>query len=82
MLHGSLDGKGVWGRMDTCKRMAESLSCSSETITTLLINYIPIQNKKLKKRKETLSFRDLAVLHVGLFYILSHTSNASLSWSS
>ena len=38
-----------WGRMEM--HMAESLSCSSETITTLLISYTPIQNKVLKKRK-------------------------------
>ena len=42
---GSLDGRGVWGRMGTCICMAESLHCSSETTTTLLINYILIQNK-------------------------------------
>ena len=29
--------------------MAESLSCSSETITTMLISYTLIQNKKFKK---------------------------------
>ena len=51
MLCGSLDRKGIWGRMDTCKCMAESQSYSSETITTLLISYTPIQNKKEKKRK-------------------------------
>ena len=33
--------------MDTC--MAESLNCSSETVTTLLIGCTPMQNKKLKK---------------------------------
>ena len=33
MLCGSLDGKGVWGRMDTCTCMAEFLHCSPETIT-------------------------------------------------
>ena len=32
-----LDGRGVWGRMDTCICMAESLRPSPETITTLLI---------------------------------------------
>ena len=51
MLCGSLDGRGVWGRMDTCIFMAESLHCSPETITALLIDYTPIQNKKLKKKK-------------------------------
>ena len=30
--------------------MAESLPCSPETITTLLISYTPIQHKKFKKR--------------------------------
>ena len=34
LLCGSLDGTGVWGRTDTCICMAESLLCSSETITT------------------------------------------------
>ena len=48
MLCGSLDGRGVWGRMDTCICVAESLHCSPETVTTLLISYTPIQNKKLK----------------------------------
>ena len=42
MLCGSLDGKGVWGRMYTCKCMAESLCCPPETIATLLISYTPI----------------------------------------
>ena len=42
---------GVWWRMDTCICMAESLCYPPETITTLLIGYNPIQNKKLKKKK-------------------------------
>ena len=48
MLCGSLDGRGVWERMDTCICMAESLSCSPETTTTLLIGYTPVQNKTFK----------------------------------
>ena len=44
---------GVWGRMDTCVRMAESLCCSPETVTTLLIGYTPIQNKVKKKQNKT-----------------------------
>ena len=36
--------------MDTCICMAESLHCSHETITALLIIYTPIGNKKLKKK--------------------------------
>ena len=44
MLCGSLDGKGVWERMDMCICMVEFLPCSPETITKLLISYTPIQN--------------------------------------
>ena len=33
-----------------CIHMAESLHCSPETITTLLIGYTPIQNNKLNKK--------------------------------
>ena len=42
--------------MDTRIWMAESLHCSPETTTTLLDDYIPIQNKKFKvwgKKKKT-----------------------------
>ena len=42
MLWGNLDGRGVWGRMDTRVCMAESLCCPSETITTLSVGYTPI----------------------------------------
>ena len=37
-LCGSLDGRGVWGRMDTCIYTTESLCCAGETITMLLIH--------------------------------------------
>ena len=46
MLCGSLDGRGVRGRMDTCIYMAESLCCPPEIITTFLAGYTPVQNKK------------------------------------
>ena len=42
LLHGSLEGKGVWGRMDTCLCTAESVWCPPEIITTLLVGYSPI----------------------------------------
>ena len=57
MLHGSLDRRGVWGRMDTHICMAESLRSSPETITTLLTGYTPIQNKKFKKNKNNKFFK-------------------------
>ena len=40
MFCGSLDGRGVWGRIYTCI-LAESLCCAPSTITTLSA----IQNK-------------------------------------
>ena len=49
MLCGILDGREVWGRMDTCICMAESLCCSPETITTLLIGILQYKIKSLKK---------------------------------
>ena len=51
MSRGSLDGSGVWGRIDTCICAAESLCRSPETITILLISYTPIQNKKFNIKK-------------------------------
>ena len=37
MLYGSLDGRGVWGRVDTSICMAESLCCPPVTITLLIV---------------------------------------------
>ena len=48
MLGGSLDGRRICGRLNTCICVAESL-CSSPETKTLLISYTPIQYKKLKK---------------------------------
>ena len=39
MLCGSLDGKRVWGRMDSYIHMAESVCCPPEIITALLIGH-------------------------------------------
>ena len=49
MLCGSLDGRGVWGQTDTRICTAESLCCSPETGTTLLVGYTAIQNKRALK---------------------------------
>ena len=52
MLCANLDGRGVWGRMDTCTRMAESLLCSPETIMTQFSNWLyPNIKAKIKKKK-------------------------------
>ena len=44
-----MDGRGVWGRMETCICLAESLSCSLEIIATLLIGYTLILFLKIKR---------------------------------
>ena len=51
MLCGSLDGRGVWGRMDTCIGMTDSLCCSPETISILFVNWL-YSNIKLKALKK------------------------------
>ena len=48
---------GDWRRMNTCIHMTESLHCSPETVTTLLIGYNQIQNKNLKIKIKNASFR-------------------------
>ena len=52
MLCGSLDRRGVWGRMDTRICTAKSINCSHITIKTLYIGYIPKQKKKSIKKKK------------------------------
>jgi len=50
--HGSLDGTGVWGRMDACVWMTEYLQFSPETITVLCVKHLyPNKDKKFKVRK-------------------------------
>ena len=39
MICASLNGRGIWERMYTCIRMAESLCFSPETTTTVLTGY-------------------------------------------
>ena len=53
---GSLDGRGVWGRMDTRVCTAEPLGCPPETITTWLTDYSPIQNINFFQKKKPLCF--------------------------
>ena len=57
MLCSSLDGRGVWGRMDTCICMAESLCCPPETIITLLIGYTRISEKAMAPHSRTLAWK-------------------------
>ena len=49
VLCGGLGGRKVWGRMDTCVCMAESLWCSPKTATISLVSYTPYKIKSWKK---------------------------------
>ena len=51
MLRDSLGRRGVWERLDTWICRVESLPCSPETITTLLISYGSTQNKEFFKKE-------------------------------
>ena len=42
MLCSNLDGREVWGSVDTCLCMVDFLCCPPETITILLIGYTPV----------------------------------------
>ena len=55
-------GRGVWGRVDACICMAESLRCSSETITTLFVNqsYLNTKQKVKKKKKKHIEHNTLS----------------------
>ena len=59
MLCGSLDGREVWGRMDECICMAESLCCALEMIATLLVGYVVqfLHNAQLFANLWTIAFQ-------------------------
>ena len=63
--------------MDTCLCVTEPLYCTLETVTTLLIIYTPMQNKKFKKNFQAYSMKssawDVEVLSwaKGLFWLVA-----------
>ena len=84
MLCGSLDGRGVWERLDTWICMAEPRHCSPENIT-LLIGYTPIQNKHFFLIVQVLIqvHRSIAVLMDAAEVLYSVTQNITrfvLKW--
>ena len=73
MLFGSLDGRGVWGRVNTCICMIESLYCPPATITTLLIGYTPMQKKKKKLNKNVNTIMPYSCLKLFLRFFIALT---------
>ena len=49
VLCGSLDGRGVWGRMDTCVYIAESLHCSPEITQHCQLDMLRYKIKRFLK---------------------------------
>ena len=60
--------EGSLGKNGYLECMAEFLSCSLETVTTLLISCTPIQNKLKKKKKES---KELVQVRGGLLFSLA-----------
>lgn len=61
MLCGTLDGRGVWGRLDTWIYRAGVPPLLPETIMMFLIGYTPIQTKCLKVTKQKNKRRTLSL---------------------
>ena len=57
MFYGSLAGRGVWGEVDTRVCMAESVCCSPETITALLIGFSNIKKRNFRERPNPERYR-------------------------
>ena len=51
LLRSRLDGRGLWGGMHTCIRMAKSFRCSPETFTTVFVNCLYPNTKQTIKQK-------------------------------
>ena len=55
VLCGSLGGREIWGRMDICIRMAESLQLFTRNDQNFVNWLYPIQNKFLKKNNKEIN---------------------------
>ena len=88
MLCGSLIGRGVWGRMDTCKCLVESLPCSLETIPALFVNLLCCNTKEKvrekKRRRQQISLQPLKLATVFILHCLisdiGHHQYESYQW--
>ena len=66
VLCGSLNRRGVWGRMNTCIHTAESLCCPPETITTLnLYTHYTRFPWQLSCKESHLQMQEIQVLSLG-----------------
>ena len=60
--------------------MAESICCLPETITTLLIGYTPIQNKKFRRRKKELQTTLLSIFRLKSAERAQLVKNLTVMW--
>ena len=80
VLCASLDGRGAWGRMDACICMIELLCCLPEIITTLIISYTSIQNKKFRRRKKELQTTLLSIFRLKSAERAQLVKNLTVMW--
>ena len=80
MLCARLDGMEIWEKMDTSISMAEFFHCLPETTTTLLIGYIPTQNKKLEKKSYVNTIKHFFTRTHFLFHTSLWLSSFTLIW--
>ena len=81
MLCGSLGGRGIWGRMDTCICTAGSLCCAPETITSsksAIIQY-EIKKKKFFLKKQFSEVMRLQMKLNGLEWLLKRSQRGRCS---
>ena len=71
---GSLNGRGLWGRTDTCICVSESFCCSPETITTLFVNWL-YSSTKLKVKKRLSSNQNC--IHFQVLFHLAYYRNTN-----
>ena len=77
IIRGSLDRRDVWWKLDLYTCMTESLCCSPETVTTLLIGHTPRQNVFKKTLSAFNVFSNL--LLQGLISLLYHTTGICIN---
>ena len=75
LVFSSLDGRGVWGRMDKCICMADRICCPPETVTTLLLGFKISFFFFFKKNifiKQTMCFEDSRYFRGWLNFVLNN----------
>ena len=79
MLGKNLTRKRIWQTIDTC--ITESLCCTPETNTTLLINYTAIRNKSFFRKVQLVYHTFLTICIILIFPFFNCSIHSPLLWS-